>query len=113
MKFRVETNAYILSHNEEDFANALRDGDAERIVDSLTFYSVDMSNVWTAAGKATITVEIADENSIRANMAKMLEAERDRILAEAQAKAAVIDAKIQSLLAIEYSAPEQPHDYGF
>ena len=103
MKIRVETNAYVLEHNQEDFANALRDVDAERIVDSLSFYSRDMSHVWTAAGKATITVEITDENTIRANMAKTLEAERDRILAEAQHKATELNAKIQSLLAITYN----------
>lgn len=102
MKIRVETNAYVFEHNQENFANALRDGDSDRIVDSLSFYSRDMSHVWTAAGKATITVEITDENTIRANMAKTLEAERDRILAEAQREASRIDEKIQSLLAITF-----------
>lgn len=105
MKIRVETNAYVTEYQREVFVDAMRAGDPERLANSLEYFTGDMSSIWTHVGKAVVTVEIDQENDIRANMAKTLEAERDKVLAEAQAKAMELNAKIQSLLAIEYVAP--------
>jgi len=103
MKIEVTTAAWLTETRQESFAAALRSGDPEYLVNSMAFSSLDMSDHWTRIGEATITVDIQDEEIIKRGMVKTLQAERKRVLADAQVKVNAINAKIQNLLAIEHT----------
>lgn len=60
------------------------------------------SENYALAGTATIVVSLHGYEQITANRIAQLQAERAKILAEAQAKATEIDRRIQSMLAIEH-----------
>jgi hypothetical protein len=73
-------------------------------VSSLSFCSWDMKSVgWTYVGEATITVDIPDHDTLIGNKVESLRAEKQQILAEAQAKATQLEGQIQKLLAITYT----------
>lgn len=87
---------------QTEFAEAVKRGDQNRVVESLAFLSRDMTEAgWTKVGTAEITVTLVDDDAIRANLIDALKEQRKSVLAEAQAKAMRIDEKIQNLLAIE------------
>lgn len=73
----------------------------EEAVGHMTFYS-KLLDGWTKVGKATITVTFDDDNEIVGSMIAALKEEQKRVLADAEVKSNAIEAKIQSLLAIEY-----------
>ena len=59
-------------------------------------------SIWVRIGSAHVTVEIADENEIKAGLVESLKEEKKRIQTDAEKSITEIDAQIQSLLAIEY-----------
>ena len=60
------------------------------------------SSIWVWIGTAGVTVEIADENEIKAGLVDSLKEAKKKIQADAEKSITEIDAQIQSLLAIEY-----------
>lgn len=59
-------------------------------------------------GRATVEVEIFDEDGIRQGILDALKAERTNVQAEAQKRIAEIDGKIQDLLAISFDGDTHP-----
>lgn len=112
MKITVETGAYLPEARQEQFAVALRQQNHSEMIDVMAFSVRDMSGIWGKLGKATITVEIPDEEAIKAGLVDTLRKEKERVLAEAQAQATRIESKIQSLLALEHTpAPEDDPNF--
>jgi hypothetical protein len=60
----------------------------------------------THIGDAEVTLTLFDEKTVILNKVDALRQEKDSIIAEAQAKATVIEGKIQNLLAISYTPEE-------
>ena len=57
---------------------------------------------WIWIGSASVTVEIAEDKEIKAGLVESLKNAKKKIQADAEKSITEIDAKIQSLLAIEY-----------
>lgn len=62
------------------------------------------SEDWVWIGSAIVTVEIADDDEIKAGLIESLKDAKKKIQASAEKSITEIDSKIQSLLAIEYKA---------
>lgn len=107
MKITSTTTAWMTEHRQQKLHDAIQKNDHDSIVDSLAFSNFDMSGQWTRIGEATITVEVPDENEIKQGMVESLKAERERVLADAQAKANEIEEKIQNLLAITWNGNDE------
>ena len=61
-----------------------------------------VSEDWVWIGSAIVTVEIADDDEIKAGLIESLKDAKKKIQASAEKSITEIDSKIQSLLAIEY-----------
>lgn len=107
MKITSTTTAWITEYRQQQLHDAIRENDPDRIVESLSFSNLDMSDCWTRIGEATITVDVPDENEIKLGMVESLKAERERVLANAQAKANEIEEKIKNLLAITWNGNDE------
>lgn len=103
MKISAIIGAYLTEHSQEELACALRRGDAEAVVNALTYSTSDMSDVWAPMGQAAITIDMPDETAVRHGLAEMLKKKRAAIAAEAQRELTKIDGQINSLLAIEHT----------
>ena len=72
-------------------------------VENLSFVAHDMSGCgWTKVGTADITVELFDDQEIKAGMLSSLDEAEKRVKADAQNKLTEIERQRQQLLAIEY-----------
>lgn len=112
MKLSGTLNAYLDTNNElnvTQFADAITSGDTRKALGALMLsgFNLGILKELISLGTATISVESAevDKNEIIRKAVEVMRAKRGEILAEAQAKATAIDAKIQNLLAIEYTPP--------
>jgi hypothetical protein len=96
-----KTKAWISVHGSPD---ALFGDDKSAAVDELSFSQLDMKSAgWTYVGEATITVDVPDQDALIGNKVESLRAEKQKVLAEAQAKATQLEGQIQKLLAITYT----------
>ena len=107
MKITSTTTAWMTEHRQQQLHDAIQKNDHDTIVDSLVFSNLDMSDCWTRISEATITVEVPDENEIKLGIVESLKAERERVMADAQAKVNEIEEKIQNLLAITWNGKEE------
>jgi hypothetical protein len=61
------------------------------------------SHGWTRIGEARVEITLNDPNTILTEKVTALKAQKQNVLAEAEAKATEIERQIQTLLAITYS----------
>lgn len=81
----------------------LKSFDGDQLVRNLSYAEHDMSaSGWTRIGEATITLQIPDAQSLVDSKVEALRAQKQRVLADAQATATELESKIQKLLAITY-----------
>lgn len=110
MKISATLNAYIdtdFPSSIANFANSIKSGQDRKALDALVYTIHDFSDIssYAKVGQAKIEIEI-DENcrdDLTKSAIESLRVRREEILADAQRQANEIEARIQSLLAIEYS----------
>lgn len=112
MKLTGTLYAYLDTESDfrtTQFADAITDDDMGKALDALTLSNISFATLggYLSLGVATVTVQsdALDKNEIIHRAVEALRAKRTEILAEAQAQATAIDAKIQNLLAIDYTPP--------
>jgi hypothetical protein len=77
--------------------------EGEDLLNMVSFSNFDLTdNGYTVIGEAEISLRVLDEDQILSNKIASLTRQKQSIIAEAQAKATVIEGQIQSLLAITY-----------
>ncbi len=81
----------------------LQQPDAQ-VLNVLTLRDVGNSPAYIKVGTAYVTVQLIDEKSVIANKVEALKSEKQKTLADAQAKATHIESQIQQLLAITHEA---------
>jgi hypothetical protein len=77
----IETMAWLTAGAGPD---VLKDGDS---TSGIGFASHDMSTcMWSQVGKATITIEVPDEQVLIDNKVEALKAEKQRVIADAEVR---------------------------
>ena len=95
----AEVPAYLFSiyYGPQD----LQRPDAE-VANLLTLRDMSASPDYVRVGTAQVTIDLVDQSEMVANKVEALKAQKQRTLADAQAKATAIESQIQQLLAITH-----------
>ncbi|MBK5204322.1 MAG: hypothetical protein JJD98_02625 [Polaromonas sp.] len=92
-----KTKAWLTSYNGPD--DLL--GDPDKAVAAIALSNNDMtSSGWTFVGRATVTFECADNDTLVLNKVAALRGELQSVRANAEVAAGKLELKIQNLLAI-------------
>lgn len=83
-------------------ADRLANAADDEILHEVWLNALDMTPEWTRVGQADVTVTLDPPEQLVTRHIESLEAQRARILAEAQNQVTAIDREIQTLLAITY-----------
>lgn len=93
-----KTTAWLASHQGPE---ALVGKKESQLIGDLYYANHDMSSQgWSKVGKATITLEIPEDDQLIANKVDALRKEITRTRADAEVKARDLEEKVQQLLAI-------------
>lgn len=106
-----DTIAYLPSHGSiARFTRDLKEGKLDDACDQIAFSLTPGmevgANPWTRLGTAKITVEVACDEELIASAIRTLRTEQQNVRAAAEIRSREIEQQIQSLLAINYDAPE-------
>ncbi len=78
-----------------------------------TMTDSDMSDSWVRVCDAEVEYEELPREHLTQEQAKIFQAEKQMVLADAHVKATAIDHKIQDLLSIEDKSGQEPDDIPF
>jgi hypothetical protein len=98
----AETTAYLTT--QADARELTAAGNDAAAIEILSFHRIDMTSVgWIRVGKATISVEIPDDDQLVASAVTTLRAEIQKTRADAEIRCQGLNKQIEQLLAIEYT----------
>lgn len=98
-----QIDAWLTEHSQAEFMEGRGRGDTVTMIGAVKLLDLDMtSHGWTRIGRATVALEIDDDNTIRKSMVDALREQKKSVLAEAQREATRIEERIQNLLAITF-----------
>lgn len=113
MKITGQKIAWASEYSIRDFIEPRRRDDVAEMLDNVVLISpeTDMrDDGYTKIGIANVDLEIVDEDTMRANAIESLQAEKQKVLAEAQQKATRLEEKIQNLLAITHNPTDSKNE---